>query len=133
MRLALLSLPFLALAPFLTLTTALATDQAIDFVGRADYSSLANSHNKTQYASAMQAPGGGWHRPGKRCYGNPLRDPRNHCHCKSGLVETGDSCCCGDSKNTLLTLQGCDSGWGCNNPVCVCADPNAGELTTPLR
>jgi len=122
MRLSNLALPLLALAPFLTPTTALATDNH-----PANLLARATAQNKTAYALEMQAPGGAWHRPGKRCYGNPLRDPRDDCHCKPGLVETNASCCCGDSKNTLLTLQGCENYGGCNNPVCICTDPNAGE------
>jgi len=63
-----------------------------------------------------------------RCRNNPLRDPYDECRCKPGLVDLMGSCCCGDTKNTVLTLQGCGEGGGCDEPVCECNANHAGEI-----
>ena len=125
MRLSILALPLLALVPF-TFALGTTNNHHVDLMARQELATLSTYRNKTLYASKMQKPGGEWHRPDKKCFGNPLRDPKDHCDCKPGLIEVRDGCCCGDSRNTLLTLQGCEYG-GCNNPVCVCSDPNARE------
>ena len=65
---------------------------------------------------------------GNKCKNNPLRDPHDHCECKPGLIDLMGSCCCGDTENTLLTLQGCGGEGGCDRPVCKCNAKNAGGL-----
>ncbi|KAK1922472.1 hypothetical protein DB88DRAFT_495222 [Papiliotrema laurentii] len=60
-----------------------------------------------------------------RCKHNPLRDPKNHCHCKDGLIEHADNCCCGDQDNTILTIQGCKGKGAYDTPVCVCQPSNS--------
>ena len=71
---------------------------------------------------------GGHGHPGNQCKNNPLRDPKNQCECKDGLIDLLGSCCCGDQSNTVLTLQGCGGSGGCDKPVCVCDSKHSCEF-----
>lgn len=108
---------------------ALAIDTPTRSLGTAD-DLAARTEGDDNFAASFQqgqAKGWGWGNGGhhgghggKQCKGNPLRDQKDHCHCKPGLVEVMGNCCCGDQSNTLLTLQGCGGDTGCDKPVCEC-------------